>query len=428
MFSVQPEQSGLAASVGDGGDRIWESFGVVGFNFRTVCLDTRGRLCFAEQGLRSTLRALREQGIQEAVVLCTCNRTEIYFWSSDPGPVYAAISEQSEVAREKLVALSYRREGAEGVKHLFRVCSGMESAALGETEILCQVKEAFSLSEDCRMAGSRLSSLFQRAMRVSKRVRTDSGICREVTSIAGMAVKRAGELTGRSVLVIGAGHMAERIAREIERKNPAEVVIVNRTPGRASTLAATFDFRSAPWEELDSALNRSDVVFSAISAEFPVVDEVRLARLDIHKERLFVDLCVPASVESVPAEQFIDMDEISRNCDLNSQSRMDALPAAEAIVEQEWDQFEQEILEREAAPHIKKLAEYAEEVRSRNLAWARSQMKDPSPAELKLLEDLSIRLVRGMLEGPINVLKKELRDPVERAVVARLFDAQRNPS
>jgi len=431
MFSLSAEQAAWDDSQNHRATSSIDLFHVVGFNFRTTGLDTRSRLCFAEDGLRAILQTLGEHGLAEAVVLCTCNRTEIYFCAEDSTPVFGAIAQQSELERDRLQLLSYERSGEEAVKHLFRVSSGMDSAALGETEIASQVKDAFGASAANGMTGAQTAFLFQRAMRVSKRVRTESGICKEVTSIAGMAVKlaegRVGSLARKSVLIVGAGHMAERVAKEVAPV-AGHLRVVNRTATKAEHLASGHNAEVGLWESLDRAIDVADVVFLTVSTEFPLVDSARIDRLDRTKGRLFVDLGVPANVEEVPAGQLIDMDEISRNCEASSQSRRDSLPEAEAIVEAEWLQFRQESMEREASPQIKELAEYAEQVRIRNLAWATAQLKNPSPAELKLLEDLSIRLVRGMLEAPINALKKELRDPAERAVVARLFKDQRNPA
>ena len=428
MFSLRSEHTVWDEPRHEAPDQLRQSFGVVGFNFRSTGLETRGRLCFTEDGLRAVYAALAEQGIREAVVLCTCNRTEVYFAAGSFEDVFAALVQHTELEREKLLKVSYRHAGEDAVKHLFRVCSGMDSAALGETEILSQVKEAFGIASAEWPAGSSLNFLFQRAMRVSKKVRTESGICREVTSIAGMAVRlaeeRHGDLAGQKLLIIGAGHMADRIAKELSRK-PARITVINRTFEKAARLAADNGFAALDWDCLDWAIAESDIVFCAIHAELPLIVEARMSRIASSKSPLLVDLCVPAAVELDPERRVVDMDEISRNCEANSQTRLDSLPVAESILQAECADFQRECLEREAAPLIKKLVEYAEEVRSRNLTWALSQARVASPAETKLLEDLSIRLVRGMLEAPISALKKELRDPVERAVVARLFMPQR---
>ncbi len=398
---------------------------VLGVSYRTAALKTRSAVSFTEEGLETLLADLRNRGVSEALALCTCNRTEVYF-AGCRDEVLAALTELSEVPKETILEASYVKEGDEAVGQIFRVASGLDSAVLGENEILGQLKAAFGLSKRTGMAGPRINALYQRALRVSKRGRTESEVSRHVTSVAAMALrpasKLAGGLDGKKILLIGAGQIAERMAKELSHVGARDdAYVTNRTSERAERLATLYGLRTWAFADLDEALRFADVVVAAVSSDIPLLSGDRLARVCGDRNVVVVDLGVPPNVEACDTVRLLDMDAIVRECSIGSERRAKAVPKAEAIVTEEVEAFHRESLEREAAPYIEALVKMADEVRQRNLDWALAQTHPESAKERKLLEDLSIRLVRGILQAPIQALKSDLREPVERGVLARLF-------
>ena len=407
---------------------------VVGLNYRTAALHTRRALSFTEEGLGSLLNDLRHRGIGEALVISTCNRTEVYFIGPDFHAVLEALSAQSEVPTPKLDAITYQLAGREALRQLFRVACGLDSAVLGEHEVLGQLKSAYRIARECGMISKRLEPLYQRALRTSKRVRTESDLCLGVTSTGTMALRKAAALAGglkeKTVLLIGAGQIAERVAKDLMHAECRDALVCNRTSERASRLASIYRLRTWSFDELDAALAQADIVICAVSTQYPILTEDRLLAARADRPVVVVDLGVPPNFATRPATvenphlgpvRLVEMEAIEQACHTGSMSRAAAVPKAGTILEEELDSMETDLIEREAAPYIRALTELAEEVRKRNLDWALSQNPAAGAKERKLLEDLSIRIVRGILEGPIRSLKSELREPVERAVLARLF-------
>lgn len=404
-------------------------FRVIGVSHKTAPLKTRGAISFNEAAARELLAELRSKGCAEALVLSTCNRTEVYFYDLEDDEVLSAMAGLTEVCQAKLYAVSYRHEGREAVRQLFRVASGLDSAVLGEHEILGQLKVAHRIAKSAGTVGRRLDPLFQRALRSSKRVRHESELGKEVTSIGSMAVRKAsalaGGLDGKLVLLIGAGQIAERVAKGIFHCEGVKGYVTNRTAEKAERLAEMYRLETWDFRELDRALHAVDVVICAVSSPTPVLRLEQLRAARSNRGIVLVDLGVPPNVEESAKHEsgikVVDMEAIVNACHANSQARAAAVPHANEIVDAEVAAYEQEAIEREAAPYIKALSEAAESVRTKNLEWALGQDPDATDQQRKVLEDLSIRIVRGMLSGPIQALKTELRAPVERAVLARLF-------
>lgn len=255
----------------------------------------------APEAVREALARLKPADVlgrlrAEAVVLSTCNRFEIVV-AGDPAPAIELL-EKSAGAPPRVL------EGPAAVEHLFSVAAGLDSMVVGETEILGQVKAAYELAHSAGMTGKRLNVLFQRALYVGKKVRSETGIAVGQTSVASVAVQLAGSifggLEGREVLVLGAGQMAEVTARHLLGKRVSRLVIANRTFERAAALAASFNAGALPWKDFPAELERADIVIASTGSPEAVVTEAMVcAALKARAGRplFLIDIAMPRDVE-----------------------------------------------------------------------------------------------------------------------------------
>jgi glutamyl-tRNA reductase len=399
---------------------------MIGVSHRTADLAARASVSIPEHLVPSFLESLRAVGATEAFVLSTCNRTEIYFSGTCFEAGEKAWAEFCGLTQEELGAI--RLEGTCAICHLFRVAAGLESAVLGETEILAQIKKFWQVGRDNRSIGKRLESALQHSLRVSKRVRTETMLCKGATSVASLAIKelvrKTRGLSGKTIVVIGAGATGVRVAKELVDQD-ARKIILNRTFARAEELALSFaGFEARPMSELEACVAEADIIISAITTEKPILSVSQISRLTSGREVALIDLGVPANLAcdiELPNVWSMNIDVLSSICQTNSQERQFAVPNALKIIQQEIDSILAEGMQREAAPIIQALVQRGEEVRSNNLEWALDRLDDLDPKQLKVVEDLSIRIIRGMLEAPIQQLKESADKPEFRDAIGHLF-------
>jgi glutamyl-tRNA reductase len=368
--------------------------------------------------LERFLGLLREHGIAEAVVLSTCNRTEVYSYGGDTDHVVRLLAQSAGIEEVDLRPLLYRKAGVCAACHLFRVVSGLDSAVLGETEIVAQVKSAV---REAGFVGPMLDLLFQRALAASKRVRTETELCRNVTSLGSLAVREAqaqgGSLRSRKVLVLGAGQIAERVVKELRAVGATDVTVLNRTSERAEELARRFGFSAGPLTNLTTALSEADVVFATATAPTPLITA---ENAPVGRETVYIDLGIPANID-LPGARTLDVDDLAARCAKNAEARNAAIPFAMGILESELERFLVTLTERQAAPTIRGLVQHGEAVRKQTVDWAMERLPDMTDRERQVVEDLARRLVLGMLTPPIEELKKGGFSPTERAIVERAF-------
>lgn len=394
------------------------SVSLVGLSYRTADVSIRSRVSLSGDRLERFLDLLREHGIMEAVVLSTCNRTEIYAVGGESDHVVRLLAQSAGMAEAELAPLLYRKAGTCAACHLFRVVSGLDSAVLGETEIVAQVKSAV---REAGYPGPTLELLFQRALAASKRVRTETELCRNVTSLGSLAVREAqkqgGALRNRKVLVLGAGQIAERVAKELKAVGATDVTFLNRTPERAEELARRFGFSAGPLMNLTMELAAADVVFATATAPTPLITA---ENAPAERDTVFIDLGIPANID-LPDARTLDVDELAATCAKNAEARNAAIPSAMGILESELERFLVTLSERRAAPTIRGLVQHGEAVRKQTVDWAMERLPNLTDRERQVVEDLARRLVLGMLTPPIEELKKGGFSPNERAIVERAF-------
>ncbi len=396
---------------------------MVGLSFRTAPLEVRGRFALDK---RAFLREARARGLTECVVLATCNRLEIYFAGGGRATVVEMLAEAAGMLPVVLGEHLYEKLCGCAACHAFRVASGLDSAVLGETEIVAQVKAAWALAREEGMVGPMLDLLGTRALEASKRVRTETELCRAVTSTASLAVRgvreRLGGLAGRRAVVLGAGQIARRLVLEL-RDAGAEVAIVNRTLSRAEDLAALAGAEAYPLEFLEIEVSRADAVFAAATVPAPILTRALMGRVAARRGGWplpVVDMGVPPNAERGLAD-VTDIDALTLRTAAGEAARIGALSPALAILDEELARFHTTLAARTAAPTIRALVQRGDEIRARNVDWARERLAGLSEKEMRVVEEMARRLTIGLLEAPIDGLKGELSAREHRHVVEQLF-------
>jgi glutamyl-tRNA reductase len=391
---------------------------VVGLNHRNVPLDLLERMTVPAERLPKALHDLvTREHITEAVVLSTCNRTEIYAtaekYHGAMADVRNSLSEMTHVAPEAFADHLYAYHDTAAVAHLFSVAAGLDSAVIGESEILGQVRQAWEAATAEGAAGPGLHMLFRHALEVGKRARTETGIGRSMTSVSSAAValaaERLGDLTGQRVLVLGAGEMGEGMAVSLAAAGVAEVLVANRTPERAQALAERVGGRAVPLFDLPRALADVDVLLTSTGATSVMVEHGDVE--DVVRERagrdlLIIDVAVPRDVDpaaaDLPGVTLLDMDDLRAFADAGLAERRREATRARDLVDEEVGRFREASTARQVAPVVVALREHAEAVR---LAEVERLGRKLSDDERAALDALSKGLVAKLLHEPTVRLK-----------------------
>lgn len=403
---------------------------VLGINHHSAPLEVREKLAFPPETQTEALTALSARpGVAEAVLVSTCNRTEIYCRADDVREVRAWLN--AEAARSGLAIEDhlYHHTETEAVRHAFRVASGLDSMVLGEPQILGQVKQSVRTAEHSGTLGSQLGRLFQQTFSVAKEVRTHTAIGAQSISMSSAALKLAqnlfGDISRTKMLMIGVGEMVELAATYFVAQGPQQVVVANRTISRGEAFAERFGGTAISLEQLPERLHEFDVVITGTASTLPILS--RSAFEKALKARRFrpmfvVDFAVPRDVEPEAAELedlfLYTIDDLGTIVQEGAGHRQAAVIEAEAIVAKQVDSFRAWQASRGAVPAIVQLRAKADEYRSAELAKAKQRLaKGDDPA--KVLEALASGLVNKILHHPTQALNRAgdvERDSLVRAV------------
>ncbi len=393
---------------------------LVGLNHRTAPVEVRERVSFTTEQARRAAEELRARGIlEETLVLSTCNRSEVYGVPPEASHESAVglssfLSEFHSVRPDLLSGSLYHHYDREAVRHLFRVSAGLDSMLLGEAEILGQVREAYRFAHEHGATGPVLNRLFQGALEVGKRVRTETELGTRPMSVASAGVKLAerifGKLNERSALVLGAGTISEQVVEQLRSRGIARLFVMNRSRERAEKLAQQFGGKIVGWGEWETALKGPDVVVASLSAVQPVLRREMLARAMAargNRALLLMDLGLPRNIEAAAAELYnvyvYNVDDLTDIVQQNRQARESEIPRAEAIVEEHLAKF----LSWQASVELVGLVE---ELRSR----LRSERGAFLSSRLETMNHLSAADIRRIETLMDDLLKKLLLEPAER--------------
>lgn len=416
------------------------SFVVLGLNQRNVHLDVLERAALPGDRLRKALHDLvARPNVNEVVVLATCNRTEVYVAAdrfhgahADLLAFFAELTGlEPALAGEHLFA-AY---DAEAVGHLFRVVSGLDSAVVGESEILGQVRDAWETARAEGASRASLNLVFRHALEVGKRVRTETGIGRGTASVSHGAVElaadRLGGLSGRRVLVVGAGEMGEGMAVALAGAGVAEVVVANRTLARGEALAERVGGWAVRLADVDRLLPEVDVVLAGADGGMMLEQATVERAVADRAERplLVIDVAVPRNVDpavaSMPGATVLDLDDLRAWAARGVARRAAEVRAAEDIVDDELARFADVAQARQVAPLIAQLRDRAEELRAAEVGRARRRLASLSPEQADAVDALTRSLVAKLLHEPSVRLKADAgtaRGERNAAALRDLFD------
>ncbi len=394
---------------------------VCGLSHKTVPLPVLEQVAFTPDALPKALTQLLDhEPIHEAVILSTCNRTEIYAIVHRFHPAVQAVrrfvSDVSGVGQDKVSDGLYTYYDTSAVRHLFNVASGTDSMVVGEPQILGQVREAYRVASEEGTARRMLGALFQRALRVGKRARSETAISRHVVSLpqaaARVAADLSGGLEGKRVLVIGAGRMGELAARAALDGGCTNITIANRTPEKAEKLAAELGGSGASLEAIDVLLRDTDVLISGTSSPGTVVDAQTISDA-IDGRRLFVvDVAVPRDIDpaarDIEGVELRDLDDLRSFVDAGAEARKAELPKVETIVDEEVEGFCAWERSLALGPAITELRAWAENVRSQEVAKL-AKKKSLEEKDLEELERVTRTLVNKLLHRPMTQMRDLVR-------------------
>jgi glutamyl-tRNA reductase len=390
----------------------------IGINHQTAPVELRERVAFADHALPSALAAVRElPGVREAVLLSTCNRTELYAVADDDGRALDAwLATHPGDAAGDLRPYLYRHVGTDAVRHLFRVATGLDSLVLGEPQILGQVKQAWAAARSAGTLGGQLDRLFQQAFVAAKRARTDTRIGASPVSVASAAVRLAQASFARPedavVLLVGAGETIELVARHLAQAKVKRLLVANRTLVHAQELASRHGGVALPLEELQRHLAEADIVFSATASREPVIRHAHVESALAQRRRrpmLLLDLAVPRDVEPSVGQLrdafLYTIDDLEKAVEDNRRGRREAADAAEAIVGLQVARYAESHAAATRVEPLKRLRAHGEGAREEVLEKARQQLRaghEPG----RVLEFLAHALTNRLLHAPTVALRQ----------------------
>jgi glutamyl-tRNA reductase len=414
---------------------------IVGLNHRSAPVEVRERLAFPADTVGHALRGLVERdGIDEGVILSTCNRVEVCVLAAQgykgTESIKEFLSAWHAIPRPELSAYLYHLIGEEAVRHLFRVSSSLDSMVLGEPQILGQVKDAYGYACEFKSIGPVLDKFYTKAFSVAKRVRTETKVASSAVSVSYAAVELAkkilGDLADKTVMLIGAGEMCELAARHLLSAGARGILVTNRTFERAVRLAEEFDGTPVRYEELTVHLKRADIILSSTGASHFILkreDVEEVIRIRRNRPMFFIDMAVPRDIDpdanQIDNVYVYDIDDLNNVIETNLEERQREAAKAEEIVVAEVAMFRRWLESQQVTPTIVSLRKKFEEVKQAEVAKALSALGAQDPKTRKVVESLASAILNKVLHPPISSLKRDsdARSPMEMvAVVREIFD------
>jgi glutamyl-tRNA reductase len=421
---------------------------IVGLNHRSAPIEVRESVAFEDGYARQVLNRLnRYSSVQESVVLSTCNRVEIVAAVSDAPTachdMKVFLDEQrGERGAGNLEDHLYTYQGAEAVRHLFRVAASLDSMVVGEPQILGQLKQFYNAAREAGTVGTLLHRLFHRSFFVAKRVRTETGIASRAVSVSSVAVDLAKRIfdsfDDKTVMLIGAGKMGDLMACQLQRSGVKSLMVTNRTFERAVSLAERMHGSPILFEDFPRYLKMADLVIGCTGAPEILIDAAAVEKVLRERKQqamFFIDIGdrrnFDAAINDIDNAYLYNIDDLKEVAEENLQERSSEAEKAEEIVVQEVERFGRWVNSLERVPTIAALRANFDEIRRRELARSLSgTLKDLSSEQRQALDDMTAAMINKMLHVPISHLKKDPADDDDEealylAALTKLFGLER---
>lgn len=411
----------------------------LGMSYKNAAVEERERSVLTTAHQEALLmRASTGQlaGITELVILSTCNRTEFYAVCSEPDAHSMLLESWSAYTRVPLATLQNLTSVYEGdacIRHLFDVGAGLDSQVIGEPQILGQVADAYERARKNSAVGTLLSALMQHAIRVGKRVRTETPLGAGSLSISTIAASHSkqifGDLANATVLVVGTGEMARGAVTSLVRQSVDKLIITNHNLEHAQAMAADFGGEVVPYTQLGETLRRADLVITAVAAPHPILhvaDVAAIQPLRGSRPLIIFDIALPRNVEpeirSIPGVMLYNLDDLQATTDAHYAVRQAALPDAELIVIEEIAAFQRWQATRSVVPTIQHLRGKADAIRALELETLLHRLPELDDRSRKLIEEFSNRLVNKLLHQPTLKLKEKTASEDEDLYTSIIHD------
>lgn len=418
---------------------------ILGVNHKTAPVAIREQLAFSGDSMLPYAGLLALEGCTECCILSTCNRVEIIIVSRDPDKtaqlLRSFLFRKSTLTEPETEKYSYLHRGQEAITHLFRVGASLDSMIVGEPQILGQLKQAYKASAESNSTGAILNRFLHKSFTVAKRVRTETNIGGNAVSISYAAVELAkkifGDLQDKTVMLIGAGEMAELAAEHLLSQGISEVIVVNRTFENAVKLAQRFNGKAAGLDDLIPMLEKVDILISSTGATDLVLkqeDVKPVMNQRMNRPLFLIDIAVPRDLDEklnkLDNVYLYDIDDLTHVVDINKEERDKEAGRGERIVIEETMKFIQWMEGMEVTPTIIELRKKADAICKAEIARTISNMQDLSPKAQKSIEKMAGAIANKMLHNPINYMKAD--HPGDKgtklAFIRELFDLDSDQS
>lgn len=410
-----------------------------GISHHTAPLETREKIAIARTEYASEVKALCElQGIEEVVVVSTCNRTEIYsIGQRDSGALIRAwLQDKGGLSDAEMQTHCYVREREQAVRHLFRVAGGLESLVLGESQIVGQLKDSWQLAHEAGGVGKVLDRLFQHAFATGKRIRSKTRIGDHPVSVAYTTVMLAkqifGNLATKTVVLVGAGEMIELCGRHLSDRGVSSLVIVNRSLDRAKDLAGQFDALAVSLNDLDSVLHKSDILISSTASHDPIIHSqaVKAAlKQRRHQPMFMVDIAVPRDIHpdvgKLDSVYLFTIDDLQKVVDENISKRNKAAVAADSDVAEAVEEFMRWLNSARASVYLKNMHRHARQNSTELVARALRKIEAGGDHK-QVINQLANTLAKRILHLPSTRLRRAAEEQDDELLKAayRLFEPE----
>lgn len=389
----------------------------LGINHKTAPVALREKVAFTPDSLVAALSSLKQrEGVDETVIVSTCNRTEIYVSGSlSQTSLIQWLASFHKLDMDTIASHSYQFEQGAAVQHIMRVASGLDSLILGEPQIFGQVKQAYNDARHSGTVGTDFERLFQHTFAVAKRVRTETEIGANAVSVAFAAVQLAkhifSALPSRSVLLVGAGETIELVAQHLKEQGVKRICVANRTVARAHNLAQKLEADVLTLSQVPEKLHSFDIVISSTASQLPLIGKGMVERALRERRNLpmfLVDLAVPRDIESEVNDlgdaYLYTVDDLQHIVEQNLASREEAAREAHAIIDDQIDVYLNWQQAQQSIDLVRQFRERGGQQRDELVEKALNQLADGKPSE-DIIKELAYKLTNTMMHGPTRLLR-----------------------